>query len=91
MPAQSPARLPFLIDCVAQCIVKLEVTRMHVLTSARNHGRSYWMCVPGMYGGQGCGIDVRLDDAIEEVDGEERAEEHDLRADEEEDAEDRPG
>ena len=55
MPAQSPARWLRLIDCVAQCIVKLEVTRMHVLTSARNHGRSYCRCVPGMYGGHGPG------------------------------------
>ena len=38
-PACSPARLPRLIDCVAQWIVKLDVTRMHVLTSATKTGR----------------------------------------------------
>ena len=48
MPAQRPARLFRLTDVVAQCMVKLEVTRMKVLMSARNHGRSNWMCVPGM-------------------------------------------
>ncbi len=48
MPAFSPARSPRLAERVAQCIVKLEVTRMHVLTRATNHGRSYWVCVPGM-------------------------------------------
>ena len=38
-PACRPVRLPRLIDCVAQCTVKLEVTRMQVLTSAMYHGR----------------------------------------------------
>ena len=33
--------------------MKLDVTRMNVLTRARNHGRSNWMCVPGLYGGHG--------------------------------------
>ena len=89
MPAQSPARLPRLIDVVAQCIVKLEVTRMKVLTSARNHGRSNWMCVPGHVRRPRPRVRLRVDDAVEEVDGEERAEEHDLRPDEEEDPDDR--
>ncbi len=60
IPAQRPARLPRFTDVVAQCIVKLEVTRISVLTSARNHGRSNWTCVPGMYGGQGPGWDWAL-------------------------------
>ena len=38
-PACSPARLPRLIDCSDQCIVKLDVTRMEVLTNATNTGR----------------------------------------------------
>ncbi len=46
-PARSPARLPRLIDVSAQCIVKLDVTRMQVLTPATNTGR----CSPG--GGHG--------------------------------------
>ena len=51
IPAQRPARLFLFTDVSAQCIVKLEVTRVSVLTSARNHGRSHWMCVPGIDGG----------------------------------------
>ena len=38
-PACSPARLPRLIDCSAQCIVKLDVTRIAVLTPATNTGQ----------------------------------------------------
>ena len=38
-PACSPARFPFLIDESAQCIVKLDVTRISVLTPATNTGR----------------------------------------------------
>ena len=34
-----PARFPRLIDVSAQCIVKLEVSRMSVLTPATNTGR----------------------------------------------------
>ena len=36
-----PARWPRLIDCSAQCIVKLEVTRIAVLTPATNTGKWY--------------------------------------------------
>src|SRR5207248_8478645 len=39
--AWSPERLPRLIDCSAQCIVKLEVTRMIVLIPATKTGSSY--------------------------------------------------
>ena len=38
-PAWSPARLPRLIDWSAQCIVKLDVTRMTVFTPATKTGR----------------------------------------------------
>ena len=38
-PACNPARLPRLIDCSAQCIVKLDVTRIAVLTPATKTGR----------------------------------------------------
>jgi hypothetical protein len=41
MPARKALRSPRLIDCRAQCIVKLDVTRMHVLTPATNTGNSY--------------------------------------------------
>ena len=77
-PARRPNTLPRLIDCSAQCIVNDDVTRMHVLMSATKTGR--WN------GGVGHGVPV--DDAHEEVGREERAEEHDLRRDEEEHAED---
>ena len=40
-PACSPRRLLRLIDCRAQCIVKLDVTRIAVLTPATNFGNSY--------------------------------------------------
>ena len=40
-PACSPRRLLRLIDCSAQCIVKLDVTRIAVLTPATNFGNSY--------------------------------------------------
>ena len=39
MPAQRPLRLPFLIDVSAQCIVKLELTRISVLMPATKAGR----------------------------------------------------
>ena len=39
-PACSPARFPRLIDCSAQCMVKLEVTRIAVFTPATNTGSS---------------------------------------------------
>ncbi len=74
--------MPFLIDVSAQCIVKLDVTRISVLMPATNAGR--WKPA----GGQ-TPVDAVVDDAVEEVDGEERAEEHDLRRDEEEHAEHR--
>jgi hypothetical protein len=38
-PAFIPLRLPRLIDCSAQCIVKLEVRRTAVLTPATKTGR----------------------------------------------------
>src|SRR5207244_8795783 len=38
-PALRPARLPRLIDCSDQCIVKLDVTRMTVFTNATKTGR----------------------------------------------------
>src|SRR5664279_3053688 len=38
-PARRPQTFPRLIDLSAQCIVKLEVTRMEVFTSATNFGR----------------------------------------------------
>src|SRR5262249_21263912 len=41
IPARNAFRSPRLIDCSAQCIVKLEVTRMQVLTPATNTGNSY--------------------------------------------------
>ena len=44
---------------------------------------------PGHVGRPRARMRLRVDDAVEEVDGEERAEEHDLRADEEEDPDDR--
>src|SRR5262245_62315564 len=53
-PAFSPARLPRLIDVSAQCIVKLDVTRMAVLTPATKTGR----CSPG--GGQGYSFTTRM-------------------------------
>ena len=68
------------MDWSAQCIVKLDVTRMHVFTPATKTGKSYGA------GGHGFGR-ARIDDPHEEVGREERAEEHDLRADEEEHAE----
>ena len=40
-PACIPARLPFLIDVSAQCIVKLEVTRISVLIPATYTGSEY--------------------------------------------------
>ena len=80
-PAWSPARLPRLIDCSAQCIVKLDVTRIAVLTPATKTGK--WN------GASGQCLGVGVDDADEEVGGEERAEEHRLRGDEEEHAEHR--
>src|SRR4051794_724521 len=40
-PAWRPERLPRLIADSAQWIVKLDVTRMHVLTSATYFGNSY--------------------------------------------------
>ena len=41
IPARNAGRLPRLIDCSAQCIVKLEVTRMAVFTPATNTGKWY--------------------------------------------------
>ena len=38
-PAWRPARWPRLMDCSAQCIVKLDVTRITVLTPAMKTGR----------------------------------------------------
>jgi hypothetical protein len=38
-PARRPQVLPRLIDWSAQCIVKLDVTRMHVFRKATNTGR----------------------------------------------------
>src|SRR4029453_19572071 len=49
IPARNAGRLPRLIDCKAQCIVKLEVTRIAVLTPATKTGNSYGA------GGQGLG------------------------------------
>ncbi len=40
-PALRPFRSPRLIDCVAQWIVKLDVTRIAVLTLATKTGNSY--------------------------------------------------
>src|SRR5262245_24403174 len=40
-PARRPQWLPRLIDCSAQCIVKLDVTRMQVLMNATKIGRWY--------------------------------------------------
>ena len=40
-PALSPFRSPRLIDCVAQWIVKLDVTRIAVFTVATKTGNSY--------------------------------------------------
>src|ERR1700756_1623300 len=37
-PARRPHTFPRLIDCSAQCTVKLDVTRMHVFTNATNTG-----------------------------------------------------
>ena len=84
-PAQSPARLPRLIDVSAQCIVKLEVTRISVLTPG-DEDRPL-ECASG----RPDAVDAVVDDAVEEVDREERAEEHDLRPDEEEHPEQRRG
>ena len=39
IPARNAGRLPRLIDWSAQCIVKLEVTRMAVFTPATKTGR----------------------------------------------------
>ena len=44
-PACKPARLPRLIDCRDQCIVKLDVTRIAVLIPATKIGR--WNCGGG--------------------------------------------
>ena len=45
----------FFTETLAQCMVKLEVTRMHVLTSATNQGR--WNCTPLLSsGGQSGGF-----------------------------------
>src|SRR6476620_12234425 len=48
-PAHRPARLPRLIEVKAQCIVKLEVTRIAVLTPATKTGR--WKPSGGQEGG----------------------------------------
>ena len=40
MPAFRPARLPFLIDVCAQCIVSDELSRIAVLTPATATGSS---------------------------------------------------
>src|SRR5512133_108973 len=41
IPARKALRCPRLIDWSAQCMVKLEVTRMQVLTPATKTGNSY--------------------------------------------------
>ena len=41
MPARKAFRSPRLIDWSAQCMVKLDVTRMHVFTPATKTGNSY--------------------------------------------------
>ena len=69
-----PARLSRLIDWSAQWTVNDEVTRMQVFTPATNTGK---------WSPSGRPFDA-VDDADEEVRSEERAEEHDLRRDEEE-------
>ena len=53
-PALRPARLPRLIDVSAQCMVKLDVTRISVLTPATNTGR--W----NPCGGQGWWLTTRM-------------------------------
>ena len=53
-PALSPARLPRLIDVSAQCIVKLDVTRIAVLIPATKTGR----CRPGV--GHGSWLTTRM-------------------------------
>ena len=70
-----PARLPRLIDCSAQCIVKLDVRGWRVHAGDED-GQVERRRRPRLR--------VRVDDADEEVDREERAEEHRLRGDEEE-------
>ena len=79
-PAWRPLRSPRLIDCVAQWIVKLDVTRIAVLTPATKTGNSYG-------GGRPDRGRVGVDDPDEEVRREERAEQHRLGRDEEEHAE----
>ena len=41
IPARKRLRSPRLIDCSAQCIVKLEVTRIAVFTPATKTGKWY--------------------------------------------------
>ena len=84
-PAWSPRRLFRLIDCSAQCIVKLEVTRIAVLIAGDELRE-----LEAVGGGQAAARAAsRVDDADEEVRGEERAEQHRLGADEQEHPEDR--
>src|SRR3989337_3594024 len=69
IPARKPARWPRLIDCNAQCIVKLEVTRIAVLTPATKTGNSYCPAVQtppaggSLQGGQNCHASGRMVDA----------------------------
>ena len=77
-PAIRPARLFRLMDWSAQCIVKLEDTRMIVFRKREVDRKLVGMRRPLL---------VRDSDAREEVGREERPEEHDLRGDEEIDAE----
>ena len=72
IPAFSPNRLPLRTDMSAQCRVSDEDSRMAVLTPGHRLGHL----------GAGRRPGVVVDDADEEVRGEERAEDHDLGDDE---------
>ena len=77
IPAQRPGAVALLDRRVAQCIVKLERDEDQRV-DARDERRTLVAV------GRPDPVDAVVDDAVEEVDGEERAEEHDLRRDEEE-------